>query len=163
MTARRRSAWAAAVAVAAAAAACGSGGRSASEGRAPTSSTTTAARGAPDPLGPCQPTPPDQHQAPPSWLPADLPLPGAYPVRPGPPEAGVETYVFVMPAAPDDFLRLTSSVWPTSGWRLHRPESEGFEAENRFTRAAAYGGFKIRAVYCDKGVSELTLAYSPGS
>jgi hypothetical protein len=120
-------------------------------------------RGSPQPLGPCQPVPAPA-AAGPDWLPADLTLPsGSYPVRTGPAEAGASTFVFVVPTTPDDFSTYTLATWPAAGWRLHRPESEGFEGENRFTRGTGFGGFKVRAVYCDKAKSELTIAYAPGS
>jgi hypothetical protein len=97
-------------------------------------------------------------------MPADLALPtGSYPVAELAPEGPARKASFVVPMAPDDFSAFALKTWPADGWRLGRPESEGFEGENRFTRPPAYGGFKVRAVYCDKAVSELTLAYSPTS
>jgi hypothetical protein len=120
------------------------------------------AHGSPAPLGPCVAVPAGAGAAP-SWVPADLRLPdGAYPVRELAPEGQAQVAVFVVPTTPDDFSTFTLQRWPGDGWRLGRPESEGFEGENRFTRPPAYGGFKVRQVYCDKAKSELTLAYSPG-
>jgi hypothetical protein len=96
------------------------------------------------------------------WVPADLPLPpGTYPIADLPPELTAQRGVFVVPSTPENFA-VFAGRWRSTGWRLGRLESEGFEAENRFSRPPAYGGFKVRAVYCDAAVSELTLAYSPG-
>lgn len=147
---------AAALVLAAATSACGHSTSDAATRDPDATKATT--RGNAEPLGPCQQLPAPAASNPP-WLPADLTLPsGAYPVREGPPESGVSTYVFVVPLAPDDFSDYALRTWKAAGWKLNRPESEGFEGENRFTKGSAYGGFKVRAVYCDKTRAELTLA-----
>ncbi|MDQ1438263.1 MAG: hypothetical protein QOK43_1892 [Acidimicrobiaceae bacterium] len=138
---------------------------------APTTTTAAAAplparqRGSAQPPGPCV-TPPAA-PGPASaidWLPKDLPLPpGTYAVNELAPEQSARRAVLVVPATPDGFAAFVGQAWAAEGWRLGRPESEGFEAENRMTRPPAYGGFKVRSVYCDGTKSELTIAYSPGA
>ncbi len=110
-------------------------------------------------LPPCE-FPPEV--ATPSWLPADLPLPGGtYPSQTLTESVGYNRGIFVVPGSLEDLARFILSEFPASGWILGRGESEPGEIETQFSRSPAVGALKAQANYCDPGFSLMLLIYTP--
>ena len=150
------------VAATAGAACSGDGGRSLSSAKK--ALTATSAPGNQSAFGACQPLP--SQGTTPAWFPADLPLPdGSYAV--GELAGAAPEFhkgAWAVKASLSDFVQhVALGDWRARGWRLGRGDAETGEADDDFRRGAEAGTFRARAVYCDRGWTELVVTFTTGA